>query len=163
MAGLYQPTREDIDAFLSLVPDIPETEVIARLKVTLCADRQVDFEAKLWREITTTLNKLLVNTLTTLALDKRQIHGRLDTRGQFTDALSSTSGVKRHSAAIVRVFKTMREYVSPWSLYLSIRTRLTSINSVQHTRCWWSWTICTVSWSSFTTTFSNEQQQITVE
>jgi hypothetical protein len=47
MAGLYQPTREDIDAFLSLVPDIPETEVIARLKVTLCADTQVDFEAKL--------------------------------------------------------------------------------------------------------------------
>jgi hypothetical protein len=32
MAGLYQPTREDIDSFLSLVPGIPEAEVISRLK-----------------------------------------------------------------------------------------------------------------------------------
>jgi hypothetical protein len=48
MAGLYQPTREDIDAFLSLVPDIPEAEVISRLKVTLCADVRKD--SKLNRE-----------------------------------------------------------------------------------------------------------------
>jgi hypothetical protein len=29
----FTPKRTDIDAFLSLVPDIPETEVIQRLKV----------------------------------------------------------------------------------------------------------------------------------
>jgi hypothetical protein len=35
MMAAFQPTRADIDAFLSLVPDVPEPEVILRLKVTL--------------------------------------------------------------------------------------------------------------------------------
>ena len=34
MAGSFQPSRGDIDAFLSLVPDVPESEVVFRLKVT---------------------------------------------------------------------------------------------------------------------------------
>ncbi|PMD43684.1 hypothetical protein L207DRAFT_510194 [Hyaloscypha variabilis F] len=32
MAGSFQPSRGDIDAFLSLVPDVPESEVVFRLK-----------------------------------------------------------------------------------------------------------------------------------
>lgn len=80
-------------------------------------------------------NKLSANTLTTLALETRQILGRSVTEAQFADHLSSTNGAKRHSAAIVRVFKTMRFHVSPWSHYLWIRTRLTSTDSVPNTRC----------------------------
>lgn len=70
MAGSFQPTQNDINAFLSLVPDVPESEVILRLKVSSRRCSTV-FAADVFRAITIMSNKLLENTLTMLGLEIR--------------------------------------------------------------------------------------------
>lgn len=63
MEGSLQPSRADIDAFLSMAPDVPEPEFILRLKVTFPRPSAV-FVADVNRETTIMSNKPSTNILT---------------------------------------------------------------------------------------------------